>query len=403
MNHSINDDDYYVVHPEKKHIVKRLSSSSVRVPYGTKPKDHAAIRPHIEDANKKHGDGHTVMKGMDLKYESGYKPLQEEKEMKDYLTQAPFSFAKEIAEGFAPKQTEAQVVTESTHDDGTKKSTGNAFDFKAMIAKKREEEPKLRNHDRVKTSTGTVYKRKEDAEGADETDVKPQEKRGRGRPPGKYGSYKKRIKEALEQYAIDEERLDELSKGTLASYSNRALNDVRNSNQAKIRWKAASETGNLSDQEKAWKAEHERKAASREKGVRGAIKRLTKEDLDEMSQDEFDALIEDFDQLDELSKATLSSYVKKASKEVDKANKSADKADKKYDELSGKIGMAREKRVMAAQKGKGSGRIQSDSEVRLYGKQDQARREKYAALSQAKKRSDGITKAGVRLTKEDAE
>lgn len=312
MNHSINDDDYYVVHPVKKHIVKRLSSSSVRVPYGTKPKDHAAIRPHIEDANKKHGDGHTVMKGMDLKYESGYKPLQEEKEMKDYLTQAPFSFAKEIAEGFAPKQTEAQVVTESTHDDGTKKSTGNAFDFKAMIAKKREEEPKLRNHDRVKTSTGTVYKRKEDAEGADETDVKPQEKRGRGRPPGKYGSYKKRIKEALEQYAIDEERLDELSKGTLASYSNRALNDVRNSNQAKIRWKAASETGNLSDQEKAWKAEHERKAASREKGVRGAIKRLTKEDLEEMSQDEFDALIEDFEQLDELSKATLGSYIRRS-------------------------------------------------------------------------------------------
>lgn len=42
------------------------------------------------------------------------------------------------------------------------------------------------------------------------------------------------------------------------------------------------------------------------------LKKLTKESLDDMDQEEFDALVEDFEQLDELSKATLGSYIKKA-------------------------------------------------------------------------------------------
>lgn len=115
--------------------------------------------------------------------------------------------------------------------------------------------------------------------------------------------------EELNELIENMDQLDELSKATLASYSNRALNDVRNSNQAKIRWKAASETGKLSDQEKAWKAEQERIAKTREKGVRGAIKRLTKEDLDAMTQEDFDDLVENYDQLDELSKTTLGNYM----------------------------------------------------------------------------------------------
>ena len=135
--------------------------------------------------------------------------------------------------------------------------------------------------------------------------------------------------EELNELIENMDQLDELSKATLASYSNRALNDVRNSNQAKIRWKAASETGKLSDQEKAWKAKHERIAKTREKGVRGAIKRLTKEDLELFSEEELNELIENMDQLDELSKQTIAKYYAKASTEQDRrANKY--KADQDY-------------------------------------------------------------------------
>lgn len=317
MQRRFNDDDVYIVHPEKKHIAGRVSYKNS----GYGDKNHHMVKHKLAFADKTHGSGHVAMHGRDIKDQESFNL----KESMDHKYQAPFSYASDIAKDFAPK-----MLTESTHDDGTPKSSGNAFDVKAFIKKKREDEGDMRNHDKQKTATGAVYKRKENAAGADETDVKPQEKRGRGRPPGKYGSYKKRIKEALEAYAIDEEQIEELSKATLASYSNRALNDVRNSNQAKIRWKAASETDNLSDQEKAWKAEHERKAATREKGVRGAIKRLTKEDLDIMSAEEFDALIENFEQLDELSKATLAKYASANRKDAEKRSPDHKQAAEKY-------------------------------------------------------------------------
>lgn len=53
-------------------------------------------------------------------------------------------------------------------------------------------------------------------------------------------------------------------------------------------------------------------AKSKQKDTTPIKSKVTKEDLDAMNQEEFEALVEDFEQLDELSKATLGSYLDKA-------------------------------------------------------------------------------------------
>jgi len=86
------------------------------------------------------------------------------------------------------------------------------------------------------------------------------------------------------------EDLDELSKDTLSRYANRALNDVRNANQAKIRWASKeNQKREIDVRDPSGKyvrktpedmvAHHERVAKNREKGVRRAISRMTKEDI----------------------------------------------------------------------------------------------------------------------------
>ena len=127
-------------------------------------------------------------------------------------------------------------IEEDNHDDGTPRSKGSAFDLKGRVGKK-EDEKQFRNHDVVKRSTGTVYLRKDNAT----YDVEPEPKkepvlnadgtvkRGRGRPPGKYGSYKKKISEALDSYSIlDESELNELSSLKMADYIGRA--SLKNAN-----------------------------------------------------------------------------------------------------------------------------------------------------------------------------
>lgn len=287
MQRRFNDDDVYIVHPEKKHIAGRVSYKNS----GYGDKNHHMVKHKLAFADKTHGSGHVAMHGRDIKDQESFNL----KESMDHKYQAPFSYASDIAKDFAPK-----MLTESTHDDGTPKSSGNAFDVKAFIKKKREDEGEMRNHKKEKTETGAVYKRKEDAEGADETDVKPQEKRGRGRPPGKYGSYKKRIKEALE--------INELSKSTLGSYIKKSSDHARGHS-----FNAGQRTSELGTSSGIANFEYQaKKSNKRQQGVNRAVTKLTKEDLDEMSQEDFDALIENFDQLDELSKATLGSYLRKS-------------------------------------------------------------------------------------------
>ena len=72
-----------------------------------------------------------------------------------------------------------------------------------------------------------------------------------------------------------------------------------------------------------------KKAKTDAKFARTSTEKLTKESLDAMDQEEFDQLMEDFDQLDELSKATLGSYIKKSAKDSQMATKFAD-PDAKY-------------------------------------------------------------------------
>ena len=182
--------------------------------------------------------------------------------------QAPFTFPVD----FAPKKGVLEEKSQSPFDP----------DYKSKIDA---DKPKFRNHDVKKVSTGTIYTRKSETfdkpDAPAGADTIPGEKRGRGRPPGKYGSYKKRIKEALENHSmVSEEQLDELSKTTLGNYASGAMNDVRNSNQANIRWKEHEKKQALSPEEKTWKNNNIRKAKTREKGVRSVLSRLTKESLE---------------------------------------------------------------------------------------------------------------------------
>lgn len=69
------------------------------------------------------------------------------------------------------------------------------------------------------------------------------------------------------------------------------------------------------------------------KDNKGNVLSFKTEDFEAMDQDEFDAVVENFDQLDELSKDTLTSYIKGASKANKKLEKNVDteaKADKAF-------------------------------------------------------------------------
>lgn len=75
---------------------------------------------------------------------------------------------------------------------------------------------------------------------------------------------------------VKEEQLDELSKGTLKRYVGRALNDVRNSNQASVRWgdfKPKKVSGSELDPTEMWN-KHKRTAKNREQGIRRAVSKL---------------------------------------------------------------------------------------------------------------------------------
>ena len=95
----------------------------------------------------------------------------------------------------------------------------NAFNWKEYTKGSRRADGSTKTyHDVKKTSTGTVYTKQTDASGISKDDgndrAKSAEaaapvKRGRGRPPGKYGSYKKKVKESVEFMAmLDESMID---------------------------------------------------------------------------------------------------------------------------------------------------------------------------------------------------
>ena len=115
------------------------------------------------------------------------------------------------------------------------RSTGNAFDMNLARERNKAKDQaagKYNRHDVKKTDTGMVVTRRFDKDDT-ASDAKkapsgePAVKRGRGRPPGKYGSYKKKVAESLdiiESLDTDEEidafieSLDEESFNELADF-----------------------------------------------------------------------------------------------------------------------------------------------------------------------------------------
>lgn len=75
-------------------------------------------------------------------------------------------------------------------------------------------------------------------------------------------------------------------------------------------------------------------------GARKWSEKLTKEDIDDMDQEEFDALVENFAQLDELSKETLGSYIKGANVSKDVARAAVKTGDHSKQTIAKSAGVA---------------------------------------------------------------
>lgn len=117
--------------------------------------------------------------------------------------------------------------------------------------------------------------------------------------------------EGLEAIIEAYEELDEISKATLGSYIKKAsANAASLSNTSGYQIAKRGEQGD-------W-TKNSAKSAKRIRGVAKATDRLTKEDFEQLAAyiAEEDQIINDLLALDEISKATLGSYVKKASSEL---------------------------------------------------------------------------------------
>lgn len=121
---------------------------------------------------------------------------------------------------------------------------------------------------------------------------------------------------------IQKEYVSEVSDSTLKSYKEKALAS-RYKAAADIKFvKTAYSQNNYIDRKDliSLKDKSEKIIDRRGKGISSAnnklYENLTEESLAEMSDEDFDAIVEDYEQLDELSKTTLASYVKKASRDA---------------------------------------------------------------------------------------
>jgi hypothetical protein len=129
-----------------------------------------------------------------------------------------------------------------------------------------------------------------------------------------------KIKESDDEDEDDEddleesEQLDELSKKTLGSYVKKASGEA--SFASKLA--GAAGAGEYSKDAIAKEKQHSDLAKKRKAGINTAVNKLTKEDLEGFSVEELEDFMmsEDYEQLDELSKKTLGSYVKKASNKL---------------------------------------------------------------------------------------
>lgn len=127
-------------------------------------------------------------------------------------------------------------------------------------------------------------------------------------------SLQARVFDYLDNYQLAEESIDEATN-TVTKDKNGKITGWKHEGD----WKKSKPTTDKQAMSKV-KADTE--------GARKWSEQLTKESLDAMDQEEFAALVEDFEQLDELSKATLASYMAKNTKESEKKNSKQSMSDK---------------------------------------------------------------------------
>lgn len=174
----------------------------------------------------------------------------------------------------------------------------------------------------------------------------------------------KGIYKAKERMSNEEvEQIDEVSKETLVSYVRKAVpSAIKNSASAKAYGDLTKITRDKSADKKAKEDFHT--AANRQRGINLAVKKLANEEVE----------------LDEVSKATLSSYIKKASHDV--ATKSA--ATGRHGERANKEADHRKKT--------------GDMSNYRQGRDDDAKADKF--FKQSWKRREGIAKAADKLAKD---
>ena len=164
---------------------------------------------------------------------------------------------------------------------------------KAMNTQKNEEVEQI---DELSTKTLEKYRNiaRNDAYDADEVDDEPRfRKRAKG-----ITQANKAIRKNFVKGVNEEEQIDELSKGTMGRYINKAAD----------RMSTQGVTAGLKIAADEKSKKNFDNIAKRQKGIATAVKKLTKEE-----QDFIDSLNDaDAEQIDELSDATLKSYSKKA-------------------------------------------------------------------------------------------
>jgi hypothetical protein len=213
----VNDDDYYIVHHSNKKIVDRISSKNAGVRFGTDLASH--FKSHIAAADKKHGTGHSAIKGMDLKHKEGYKS---------------------VIEGVEQIEELSKDTLKSYRDEAKER--------------RKEHNSAIQRLDHMSSMDGD-----EDGRMKKGIDYHKDQYNKRGKGMAKALSKIKKIREELAQ-------LDELDKSTLASYYTKA---IKNRHSKEMAMDSAKRRGDAEDTEKLGD-----KVANRSSGIEKAKRKF---------------------------------------------------------------------------------------------------------------------------------
>ena len=214
--------------------------------------------------------------------------------------------------------------------------------------------------------------------------------------------------EELEDFMQTEqyEQLDELEKKTLGSYIKKASSSLHKHGVELGHKQATSDEvdrftnrhmpdkfGNqdkLKDMLKASSADQTKSmliARKRAKGITTAVGKLTKEEFEDLTLEELEAYMqtEDYNQLDELSKNTLGSYIRKAAQSRVKLGDREYKLEKTSDDISKASGASSD--------------ISPETRSQLYKARKDIDDQRYKVQKKSDNRQLGIIRAVKRLTK----